>query len=917
MKDGGKLFHQTRAPRTNIFRRPFAETFDEPFPKAFGDPVDELQEQGEYRDIFSPELYKDTIWHVFTRLNSIQYALTEDQLVIINDLIDEIESQIEIAGGDRSEINATQDDASLTITKAIDPLSPDFHFSYNRVSLVIDGLKIEWYFLLADDAPTVEGDKLSSVQKDPNVPEIMFEKSEANKGEFNSTGYKFWWSDGHELKNNEVTPFIRNKRKSGDPRFLTDFPVVQEESMAPTYTIPGSKYTYYTYFSALTPDPTADEDNLHSFLLMGNKSLEYVYDGDLVVDTNSPSGEYILLLRKGLNQIYKDNPNYIPLVEENSFDSLTLKAFKQFQIDYSIPGGRNGVVGKETIRKMDELLLKAQVAEPTFTFNWLGPEEMPILTLPTQTDQTNLTTYAGLVITSEQLEPDQEKVDKAIAESDKYENQSSWDKTFNTEFLASVDAMSEMDMSVLPLDKREQMIRQIGGFTYINGPAENAVAKLINSTPAGEQAKKLQTWLSLSGLLPVFESSISGENYTAYQSALRLLYFNAMSIEQTAEKIGEFTEKTNAVNTNKSYEELAQQDHIFYWLSPGFISQFEYHFHRFNFMDMEINDEGRLTFTYWHTAMFFTGPETPIDLDPFEMVMVKFITSGESVNAAAGETVYMPAINLLALYNQQWNQEAFATIDVALMFAGGIGLLSKASKMQKLIAALDLALGAAAIVINDYRAKIAETEGGRKFLEAWDTVNGVIAIYGLARTVMAMPQLFRNLKNGYKNFTADPSPNLTSTDLEKINNETSLILKDADEIRLEQIKNTSKEQRLKDLSFDPSNNKTDPYEGFVGSQVEADYGYFERDPSGAGDFISISGPYEGKVFDAIGLPEKAVPYNKDMTTFLDSLNEHLYKSVDYLLLDMTYMTLEQKQSVLAFLTDNQLLDSERIIRIGE
>ena len=66
MKDAGKLFHQTRASRTNVFRRSFTETFDEPLPKAFGDPVDELLEQGEYRDIFSPELYRDTIWHVFS-----------------------------------------------------------------------------------------------------------------------------------------------------------------------------------------------------------------------------------------------------------------------------------------------------------------------------------------------------------------------------------------------------------------------------------------------------------------------------------------------------------------------------------------------------------------------------------------------------------------------------------------------------------------------------------------------------------------------------------------------------------------------------------------------------------------------------------------------------------------------------------
>mgnify|MGYP006952667953 CR=1 FL=1 len=122
---------------------------------------------------------------------------------------------------------------------------------------------------------------------------------------------------------------------------------------------------------------------------------------------------------------------------------------------------------------------------------------------------------------------------------------------------------------------------------------------------------------------------------------------------------------------------------------------------------------------------------------------------------------------------------------------------------------------------------------------------------------------------------------------------------------------------MKNLSFDPSNNKTDDYEGAIGVATEAKYGYFERDPSGAGDFISMSGPYKDKVFEAIGIPEKAIVYNKNMDSFLKSLQRHIDKSVDYILLDMTHMTSEQKKSVINFLKGKNLMDSERIIKLGE
>ena len=55
------------------------------------------------------------------------------------------------------------------------------------------------------------------------------------------------------------------------------------------------------------------------------------------------------------------------------------------------------------------------------------------------------------------------------------------------------------------------------------------------------------------------------------------------------------------------------------------------------------------------------------------------------------------------------------------------------------------------------------------------------------------------------------------------------------------------------LGTDPKRGYID-YEGAIGEEIEARFGGFDRDPSGAGEWVGKSGSYKGKVFDLLGVP---------------------------------------------------------------
>lgn len=104
------------------------------------------------------------------------------------------------------------------------------------------------------------------------------------------------------------------------------------------------------------------------------------------------------------------------------------------------------------------------------------------------------------------------------------------------------------------------------------------------------------------------------------------------------------------------------------------------------------------------------------------------------------------------------------------------------------------------------------------------------------------------------------------------------------------------------LSKDPKKKKPNPYEGEIGFIAQGVFGKFKRDEKANGDFVSVTGKYKNKIFDAFGIPKKEIKrYKKSLKVFYDSINKHFRKilsgNVDYLILDTRAMNREQKSEI--------------------
>jgi hypothetical protein len=144
----------------------------------------------------------------------------------------------------------------------------------------------------------------------------------------------------------------------------------------------------------------------------------------------------------------------------------------------------------------------------------------------------------------------------------------------------------------------------------------------------------------------------------------------------------------------------------------------------------------------------------------------------------------MPAASLISFKNEQFSRELHLAVDVGLLFAGGAGLLTKASRLAKVIAVLDTTMAAAALVINSFRSDIAKTPEGKEFLKAWDVTQTLIAAYGIAKLVVRLPDTFRALRRSYDAFKGAAS-GLPKESLTTIDDEAAKLFRDADAAVLE------------------------------------------------------------------------------------------------------------------------------------
>lgn len=350
-----------------------------------------------------------------------------------------------------------------------------------------------------------------------------------------------------------------------------------------------------------------------------------------------------------------------------------------------------------------------------------------------------------------------------IREVMKLEKDDDWDVDDETAKLTTTQ------MFYLSLAQRKKLIDNISDGFRVGDEDENTLIRLLVSAPADQQ-KGLLAWLKKdkSKILKRLESVIDGSENKEYYAALRNLVFQTMKPEDAAKKM--------------------ENAKILPWADPGLIKA-AYNV-RYYYETVEYTDDGRVKVEYWVNLAMFGKKTTTQYFDPDEIIGLYFFMDENFANATEGQTIYMPASNLISFYNEQFSRELSLVVDVGLLAAGGAGLLAKGGRLAKAVAALDLTLATADIVINSFRQDIAKTKAGKDFLRAWDTVNTLIAVYGLARLVIAMPEAFKNFRKAYHNFKSSKH-GLGSDDMKKLDGEAQKLLKESEVVTFE--------KRLQDL----------------------------------------------------------------------------------------------------------------------
>ena len=323
--------------------------------------------------------------------------------------------------------------------------------------------------------------------------------------------------------------------------------------------------------------------------------------------------------------------------------------------------------------------------------------------------------------------------------------------------------MDANTMFYMNIDKRIKVIKYIADGYVVGDEDEQTIIRLLTSTPLGDLKALIdELKKSESALLKKLESVIDSSENKEYYAALRNILFKSLEPEEAQKKM--------------------ESAKIFPWADPGIIKAV--YKQRFYYETVEYTKDGKIRVVYWiNIAMMGMKTKEQI-LEPDEIIGLHFYMDEDFANAKKGETIFMPAANLLAFKNEQFSRELSLAVDVGLLFAGGAGLVTKGTRLAKAIAILDTTLGVAGITISSFRSDIAKTKEGQQFLKIWDIVNTLIAVYGIGKVVVRLPEIFRNLKKVYQSFKGNPGK-IDPGDMTKIDNEATKLFEQTDKAALE------------------------------------------------------------------------------------------------------------------------------------
>lgn len=325
---------------------------------------------------------------------------------------------------------------------------------------------------------------------------------------------------------------------------------------------------------------------------------------------------------------------------------------------------------------------------------------------------------------------------------------------------SAASALDADTMFYLSLADRVRVIKEIADGTIVGNDDEKTIIRLLTSTPSTDRSGLLGALkANESALLKQLDSVIDGEENKLYYVALRNLVFATLTPAEA---------QASMVNAR-----------ILPWSDPGLIKAS--YTVRIKYDTVEFTGDGRVHVSYYMNIAFMGMKTQDQYFAPDEIIGLRFLSDEDWAGASEGEMIFMPAANMLAFEHEQFSRELGLVVDIGLLFAGGMGIVAKGTRLAKAIAVLDTAMAVAAITINSFRSDIAKTESGKTFLRAWDTVNTLIAVYGLARLVVTLPKTFRDLRAAYREFKAAGANEIAPDALSKLDSEAAKLLDKADE----------------------------------------------------------------------------------------------------------------------------------------
>lgn len=295
--------------------------------------------------------------------------------------------------------------------------------------------------------------------------------------------------------------------------------------------------------------------------------------------------------------------------------------------------------------------------------------------------------------------------------------------------------LSEDDFRVLTTHDRLALIRALADKTRVGDREEQALTRALKATPA-YQAQEVGEALKAGGgaLLRKLDSAIDGENQEGYYAAITPLL--------TSLNLGEslYGQYENAYRLEWSGPDEVRPDRQFGDPEKAITITYK----------AEWTGDGQLHFSWVRAWLIAPKVEGEVTLAPEAIVAVYFRVDDPEAGGVAGQTIYMPAVAFLALVHRQFRRNMWQAVQTAAMVGGVASAAGAVTWLARIVTVVEAALATAAWIVEQYRSTLLKTEGGRAFLKRWDIVQSLVAVYGMARLVLAMPKALKALAESYR-----------------------------------------------------------------------------------------------------------------------------------------------------------------------